>query len=66
MYEQEYIKLLESQIKILSEDLHSAEILLSYFSTRHYQDGLTKSQIIKMSKIYFDKINQKYITKRKL
>jgi hypothetical protein len=60
MYEQEYINMLETKVKELESDLILAQKLLGMFSQRHYADGLTKAQIIKMSLDYFEKINLKF------
>lgn len=60
MYEKEYIKKLELDKKEAEDDLIKAEILLSLFAKRHYQDGLTKIQIIKMCNDYFNNKNRRY------
>lgn len=60
MHEQEYIALIEKKLTILVYELIEAQKLLGFFSQRHYADGLTKAQIIKMSNDYFINVNRKY------
>lgn len=59
-YKKEYITKLEKDKKEAEDDLLKAEFLLSLFAKRHYQDGLTKMQIIKMCNDYFFNKNKRY------